>query len=357
MIDIILDRISKGKFVLIGEIGVNYYDIAIKNKIEPLEAAKLMIKCAKDAGIHGVKFQSYKADTLAAKNSPSYWDLNEEPITSQYELFKKFDKLGEKEYIEIASYCNEIGIEFLSTPFDITSVDYLMPIMNIYKISSSDLSNLPFIEYIAKKEKPIILSVGASDLSEINTAVNTILSINPLCKIILMHCVLEYPTPLEHANLRKITTLKQQYPNLVIGYSDHTKPINDFQVLRSAYILGAFVIEKHFTLDKNLSGNDHYHAMDPTDAVKIIHYIDTEEIILGSGEIKCLDSEKTARLNARRSVVSACNIKKGTIISQEMLTCKRPGTGIPASDFEQVIGKTTSVFIEDDTVLQWEMFT
>lgn len=356
MINIILNRISQGKFVLIGEIGVNYYDIALKMKTEPLEAAKLMVKCAKTAGIHSVKFQSYKAGTLAAKESPSYWDLTEEPTSTQYELFKKFDKFGEKEFAELASYCNEIGIEFLSTPFDIASVDYLIPMINLYKISSSDISNLPFIKYIAQKGKPIILSVGASDLSEITTAVNTIYNVNALCQIILLHCVLEYPTPIEHVNLRKITILKQQFPDLVIGYSDHTKPTNDYQVIRSAYILGASVIEKHFTLDKNLSGNDHYHAMDPDDAVKILHCIKNEEIILGSGEIKCLDSEKNARLNARRSVVSACNIKKGTVISKEMLTCKRPGTGIPASDFENVLGKTASISIEEDTVLQWDMF-
>ena len=149
---------------LIAEIGVNYYDIAKKENISNMDAAKLMVKEAKDAGCNAVKFQSYKANTIASKNSPAYWDTNEEPTTSQYELFKKFDSFGEEEYREIADYCNEIGIMFLSTPFDFDSIDYLDEFMDVYKISSSDLTNIPFIRKIAEKGKDIIISTGASNL-------------------------------------------------------------------------------------------------------------------------------------------------------------------------------------------------
>jgi sialic acid synthase SpsE len=150
-------RLKEGKFVLIAEIGVNYYDIAEKLNISTMDAAKLMVLEAKNAGIHAVKFQTYKAESLASKTSPSYWDTTEEPTTSQFELFKKFDLFGVEEYKELKKFCDHIGIEFCSTPFDFNSVDYLEELMSFYKISSSDLNNIPFIEYIAKKGKPILL--------------------------------------------------------------------------------------------------------------------------------------------------------------------------------------------------------
>lgn len=151
MNNLIIQRVFEGKFVLIAEIGVNYYDIATKYGLTPMEAAKWMVKEAKESGIHAVKFQTYKADTLVVKNSPSYWDTSEEKINNQYELFKKFDSFSFNEYQELSKYCNSLGIEFLSTAFDFESVDYLDDLMNVYKISSSDITNSPFIEYQAKK--------------------------------------------------------------------------------------------------------------------------------------------------------------------------------------------------------------
>lgn len=355
MMNTIMNRMEKGQFVLIAEIGVNYYDIARKEGITPLDAAKLMILKAKEAEIHAVKFQTYKAETLAAKESPSYWDTSEEKETSQYSLFKKFDSFGEKEYRELYQYSEQIGIEFLSTAFDVESADYLDEMMNVYKISSSDLNNLPFVAYQAKKNKPILLSVGASEEAEIRKTVELIRKYNQQ-PITLLHCVLEYPTPYEHANLNKIMSLKKAFPDCYIGYSDHTKPEADFDVLKTAYNLGAQVIEKHFTLDKTLSGNDHYHAMDEKDAagiIKAMEYIDT---IRGKGDLVCLESEQIARANARRSLVSNCEIKKGTVITDEMLIFKRPASGIGAYEYDRLIGMTAVKDIEEDTVLQWEMF-
>lgn len=355
MMNTIISRMEKGQFVLIAEIGVNYYDIAHKEGITPLEAAKLMILKAKEAGIHAVKFQSYKAETLAAKESPSYWDTSEETEASQYSLFKKFDSFGKEEYRALYQYSESIGIEFLSTAFDIESADYLNEMMNVYKISSSDLNNLPFVAYQAKKNKPILLSVGASEEEEIRRTVELIRKYNQK-PITLMHCVLEYPTPYEHANLNKIVSLKEAFPDCYIGYSDHTKPEENFDVLKTAYNLGAQMIEKHFTLDKTLKGNDHYHAMDEKDAAKIIESINYLKRIRGNYDIVCLESERTARSNARRSLVSSCNIEQGTVITEEMLTFKRPASGIGADAYDSLIGKTASVDIEEDTVLQWEMF-
>ena len=245
----IIERCKAGKFTLIAEIGVNYYDIAKKLNISLMEAARFMVLSARNAGIHAVKFQSYKAETLASKYSPSYWDTTEEPTTSQYELFKKFDAFGEREYRELSVFCDQVGIEFCSTPFDFESADYLDSLMNVYKISSSDLTNLPFIAYMAKKDKPILLSTGASNFDEIKAAVACIRRYNDN-DLALLHCVLEYPTPYEHANLAKIRALKEAFPNVIIGYSDHTKPDVCCDVIKTAYLLGATVIEKHFTTDK-----------------------------------------------------------------------------------------------------------
>lgn len=350
----IVERLKAGKFVLIAEIGVNYYDIAEEKGISEMDAAKLMIKEAKEAGIHAVKFQTYKAGSLAAKDSPSYWDRTEEPTASQYELFKKFDSFGEKEYRELKEYADELGIEFLSTAFDFESADYLFELMNVYKISSSDLSNIPFIEYQAKKGKPMLLSIGASDLPEIEKAVDTIRSVND-SELVLLHCVLEYPTPLEHANLKKIQTLKQQFPDCYIGYSDHTKPTEEFDVVKVAYNMGAQLIEKHFTLDKTLSGNDHYHAMDPDDARQILKAVERMDMITGQGELSALPSEAAARENARRSIVAAARIDAGDLITRNLLTFKRPGTGISPSELGLVVGRTAACGIPEDTVLQPEM--
>ena len=352
--DNVISRVKSGKFVLIAEVGVNYYDIADKLMIRPMDAAKLMIQKAASAGIHAVKFQTYKADTLASKDSPHYWDIEEEPTETQYELFQKFDHFGEQDYIELAQSAEKNGIEFLSTPFDIDSADYLNRLMNVYKISSSDLNNYVFIDYIAKKNKPIILSVGASNEDEIDNAIWHIRRVNDQ-PLILMHCVLEYPTPYEHANLNKIASLKLKYPDLIIGYSDHTKPDSEYEVLKTAYNLGATIIEKHFTLDKQLKGNDHYHAMDPKDAENILRSIEYINEIRGTGEIKCLESEMAARKNARRSLVAKEDIEKGEIITSEKLTFKRPASGISVSQYENIIGCRANQRINKDEILQMDM--
>ncbi len=353
----IVKRLREGRFVLIAEIGVNYYDIAKQRGITNMEAAKLMIDEAARAGIHAVKFQTYKAGTLAAKESPYYWDITEEPTRSQYELFKKFDSFGYDEYKELKEHSDKVGIEFLSTAFDLESADYLDELMNVYKISSSDLSNIPFIKYQAKKNKPILLSVGASNEDEIEQAVSAIRNSGNNAPITLLHCVLEYPTPLEDANLLKIASLKRRFPDVYIGYSDHTKPTKDCDVIKTAYNLGAVLVEKHFTLDKTLTGNDHYHAMDPDDAVNILSSIDRMDMIRGNGTLVSLDTESAARKNARRSLVAARDILKGSIITKDMLTFKRPGTGISPSQIDRIAGMVAACDIPEDTIIQENMLT
>lgn len=341
---------------LIAEIGVNFYDIALKEGISDMDAAKLMIDEAKSCGVDAVKFQSYKAETIASRNSPAYWDLSEEPTTSQFELFKKFDKFGEEEYRQLAEYCKSVGIMFLSTPFDFNSVDYLGEFMDIYKISSSDLTNIPFIKYIASKNKPILLSTGASTLKEIKQAVNAIEEVSNV-DIAILHCVLSYPTSYEDANLLMIKDLAENFPNYEIGYSDHTKPDENMAVLTTAYNYGATILEKHFTLDKSLQGNDHYHAMDPKDVVRFRDNVNFLAKINGKKNKQPLICESSARKEARRSIVAVRDISKGEKITAEDLTFKRPGTGIYPSEIENVIGKIAKEDIPEDTLLNFEMLS
>lgn len=339
---------------LIGEIGVNFYDIAKKENITPMDAAKLMIKEAKNAGIDAVKFQTYKAEKIASRNSPAYWDLDEEPTTSQFELFKKFDSFGSEEYRELAEYCREVGIMFLSTPFDFEAIDFLDDLMDVYKISSSDLTNIPFIKAIALKNKPIILSTGASTLKEIKEAVNAIEEVSNV-DIGLMHCVLSYPTKDEDANLLMIKDIKEQFEGYDIGYSDHTKPDDKMLILTTAYLYGANIIEKHFTLDKTLTGNDHYHAMDVKDVKTFNENIELINKIKGKKVKQPLVCESSSRKEARRSIVASKDIKKGEKITKDNITFKRPGTGISPSKVDEIIGMNANEDIAEDTLLTYEM--
>ena len=338
---------------VIAEMGVNFYDTARELNITPLEAAKLYIKKAKEAGVDAAKFQSYKAETIASKNSPSYWDLSKEPTTSQYELFKKMDGFNQSDYEELYHYCKEVGIDFLSTPFDYNSADYLFDYVDIYKISSSDITNLPFIRHIARKGKPIYLSVGASYLSEVDEAVRAIREEgnNDIC---LLHCVLSYPTKNEDANLNIIKSLKEVYPDIPIGFSDHTLPDECMTILTTAYLLGADVIEKHFTLDKTLTGNDHYHAGDPDDFRKAINNFSLIQTITGSSEKTVLECEQVPRRQARRSLVLTRDMKAGEVITATDLIAKRPGTGISPKYQDIVLGRKLKMDLKEDSILTWE---
>lgn len=339
---------------VIAEVGVNFYDTAKELNIEPIDAAKLYISEAAKTGADAVKFQSYKASTIVSKNSPAYWDLNLEPTKTQFDLFRKHDGFNKEDYINLYEYAKKQGIDFMSTPFDYESANYLYDMVDIYKISSSDLSNLPFLKHIAQKQKPIILSTGASYLYEVDKAVSVILDEG--CKdLTLLHCVLSYPCKNENANLNTIKYLKTVYPNLKIGYSDHTMPDECMTILSSAFLLGAEVIEKHFTLNKNLPGNDHYHAGNPEDFVKAINNFNLICQILGEIDKPVLKCEEIPRNEARRSLVLTKSLEKGTEITRDCLMPKRPGTGISPEFIDIVIGRKVNKDLEEDTVLTWDM--
>ncbi|HIO70914.1 MAG TPA: acetylneuraminic acid synthetase [Campylobacterales bacterium] len=338
--------ISIRKPYIIAEAGVNHEG--------DMEIAKRLIKEAKEGGADAIKFQTYKAKTIASKHSPAYWDTSKEPTKSQYELFQKYDKFWKDEFIELKKYCDEVGIEFLSTPFDIESANFLNELMPVFKISSSDLTNKPFIKHIAKFGKPIILSTGASHLYEVQEAISWIEEEGT--PFALLHCVLNYPTPDENANLGMILGLKKAFPNTIIGYSDHTLP-KDMTTLETATLLGSLILEKHFTHDKSLPGNDHYHAMDKEDLKLFLEKIEKRFQLLGNFSVTALKDEEPARQNARRSLIAKRDIPKGKTISKDDLTFKRPAHGISPKFIDEVVGKTALVDISEDTVLQWGMLS
>lgn len=338
-------EVGRSKPFLILEAGVNHEG--------SLDTAFEMIDSAAEAGADAIKFQSYKAETLASRNSPAYWDRNKEPTNNQYELFKKHDSFGDDEYRKLAERCKQKNIIFYSTPFDSHFVDFLDSYMPLYKIASADITNLPFIKHIASKGKPVLLSTGASNLDEIVKAVDE-LKKEGCHQIALMHCVLEYPTCAEHVNLNVIAYLQTVFPELTIGYSDHVVPEYSHLSLLAAWLLGADILEKHYTLDKTLEGNDHYHAFDPDDAKKFVSAQRCLKGMLGKSEKIVWPWEENARKYARRSLVAVCDIAAGTVLTDEMLTAKRPGTGISPVFHEIVIGRTARANIKEDEILQWD---
>lgn len=329
---------------VIAEAGVNHEG--------SMDLAKRLIDEAAQGGAAAIKFQTYKAESLASKDSPSYWDLNEEPTRSQVELFKKYDKFWKKEYEQLKMECDKTGIEFLSTPFDTDAADFLNDLMPAFKISSSDITNLPFIKYMCKFGKPIILSTGASAIWEIQQAVELIEGFGN--QLSLLHCVLNYPTLDENANLGMILDQRLKFPKAIPGYSDHTLP-GTMEVLKVANLLGAVILEKHFTFDKSLPGNDHYHAMDKDDLKYFYKDMDRIFMLIGDFKKKPLSTEEDSIKNARRSLVSKKIIRAGDTVRFEDLTWKRPGSGISPRYIDNVIGKKAVSDIEEDSVLKWNM--
>lgn len=327
---------------VIAEAGVNHEG--------SMDIARRLIDEAAEGGADAVKFQSYKAATLASKDSPAYWDAAKEPTASQYELFRKHDKFWKSEFESLRRHCDAAGIAFLSTPFDVESATFLNDLMEVYKISSSDITNKPFVEFLCGFGKPILMSTGAAHLHEIAEAVSWVEAKgNPLA---LLHCVLNYPTMDENAALGMIPALIRHFPGHVVGYSDHTLPA-DMKILEIAALLGARILEKHFTHDKTLPGNDHYHAMDREDLKRFYAGMRRTLAAVGPFKVAALAAEEPARRNARRSLVAARAIAAGAVVSREDLTWKRPAHGVSPRHYDAVLGMRARRAIPEDTVLQW----
>lgn len=331
---------------VIAEAGVNHGG--------DLSVALRMIEAAARAGVDAVKFQTYKAARLATRASAAYWDESKEPIATQYELFARYDRFEDADYRRLAEACEEQGVAFLSTPFDDQAVALLDALVPAFKVASADITNFPLLERIANTGKPVLLSTGAATLAEVESTL-AFLEGNGSGPVAILHCVLSYPTEPEDASIAALRALGEAFPDRSLGYSDHTAPPASFAAISAAYTLGARIIEKHFTLDKTLPGNDHYHAFDPEDFRRLISELSELRTMLGQPQKDVLEVERPARTHARRSLVARGDIARGALVTAEMLDVKRPGTGIEPALRDRVVGRRAAVDIPDDTTLEWDM--
>ncbi|TDJ81124.1 N-acetylneuraminate synthase [Campylobacter volucris] len=330
------------KTTIIAEAGVNHNgDINI---------AKKLIKAASEAGADYVKFQSFIASDCVSKiaKKASYQLANTDKNQSQLDMIKKLE-LDEKAHEELIKHCNKCGIKFLSTPFDLKSIELLARLnVELFKIPSGELTNYPYLKKIASYDKNIILSTGMATLLEIQNALNVLTSNGTQReKITILHCNSEYPTPFEDVNLKAMQTLKETF-NLPVGYSDHTLGIS---VPIAAVAMGACVIEKHFTLDKTMQGPDHKASLDINELKAMVKSIKDIEKALGDGVKKPSKSEMKNIDIVRKSLVAKKTIKKGEYFSKENLTTKRPGNGICAMNYEKYIGKIAQKNYQEDELI------
>lgn len=350
MKDIVFNRFKVGKespCVVMIDAGVNHNN--------DLERALKIIDLAADNGADIVKFQTYKAKQITTKTAPRYWNdkLNTDAGGSQYDTFARLDGLPVEGYQEMKKRCEERGVVFSSTPFNLPDVEILEDVgMDVYKISSSDLTYLDLIREVARTGKPVIISSGCGSVGEIEKAFETIRSVRNE-QIILQHCILQYPCDDENANLSKMVKLQEIFPDIPVGYSDHTIGT---VVPTSAVALGAKTIEKHFTIDKKLPDSpDHKLSVDPDELGVMVDAIRRTEKAIGTFCNGHYPAEEKAWKFARKSLVSTVHIPAGTVITKEMLTCKRPGTGIYPEYMDFVIGMKTKVPVDEDTVITKEM--
>lgn len=327
------------KVLIIAEAGVNHNG--------DINLARQLIDKAKEAGADIIKFQTYNLDSIVSKfaEMADYQKDNMGMVESQKEMLKKIT-LPYEAFWELYKYCKNKDIQFLSTPFDIESIHFLNDMVPFWKIPSGEVTNYPYLVEIAKTGKPVVMSTGMCKLQEIDEAIK-VLKTNGTSDITLLHCNTQYPTPYKDVNLRAMETLRNRY-KVKVGYSDHTKGI---EVPIAAVALGAEVIEKHFTLDKNLPGPDHKASLEPKELAAMVSSIRNIEEALGSPNKTASNSERENIAIARKSIVAAMNIKKGEILTVDNLTTKRPGTGISPMRWNEVLGsKAIRDFIEDEVI-------
>lgn len=355
-------RIGKGNpCYIIMDAGVNHNG--------SMEIAKRLVDAAKKAGVDAVKFQTFKSEKIVTPDAEQaeYQTKNIGKQESQYNMLKRLE-LAYKDFEELKRYCDKKGITFLSTPHSCNEdVDLIAKLCPAIKVASGDLINIPLLKYIAQKDLPILLSTGMGTLDEVREAIDAIKPYNE--KIIPLHCTSNYPTPLNEVNLKSMLTMRDAFP-YPVGYSDHTEGII---VSVAAVAMGASIVEKHLTLDKTMEGPDHKASLEPDEAAKLVKEVRRVEKmlrqnisldailsqlkvpreILGDGIKKPMPSEYATMKVARKSVVAAQDIKKGAIITEEMLSIKRPGNGLHPREYYKIIGKTAKKNIAKDSLLSW----
>ena len=325
---------------IIAEAGVNHngsFALACK-----------LVDAAKNSGADCIKFQTFKAKNLVSKYAEKAdYQKKTTGDSSQQEMLKKLE-LSYDEFLQLKEYCKETGITFLSTPFDFESIDFLNSIdMEFWKVPSGEVTNLPYLVALAKTHKPVVMSTGMCEMKEIEDAV-AVLKQYGTTNITLLHCNTEYPTPFEDVNLKAMQTMRDAF-HLEVGYSDHTKGI---EVPIAAVALGATVIEKHFTLDRNMEGPDHKASLEPHELAEMVCCIRNIEKALGSGDKTPTSSEKKNIVVARKSIVAKTKIKAGDTLTEDNITVKRPGTGISPMKWFEVLGtKAVKDFDEDELII------
>lgn len=325
------------KVFIIAEAGVNHNG--------SLDLAKRLVNCAVEAGVDCIKFQTFKAESLVNKTAQKaeYQIENTKNNDSQYSMLKKLE-LSFEDFKELKTYCDEKGIMFLSTPFDLESCDFLAGLgMPIFKIPSGEITNLPYLRKINSYKKDVILSTGMATLDEIQDALNILKD----CRVSLLHCTTEYPCPYEGVNMQAMNTMREKF-NLPVGYSDHTKGI---EIPVMAVSMGATIIEKHFTLDKTMEGPDHKASLEPDELKSMVSAIRNVEKAFGNGAKEPQESEKKNIVIARKSIVAKCDIKKGETFTEQNLTCKRPGDGISPMRWDEILGTIAQKNYSEDELI------
>ena len=329
------------KVYIIAEAGVNHNG--------SLDIAKKLVDEAKKSGADCIKFQTFIAENIISKNAKQakYQTKNIGKEQSQLEMIKKLE-LSFEDFKQLNNYCIEKNIDFLSTAFDLESIDFLESLgMNTWKIPSGEITNLPYLIKIAKLKKKVILSTGMSTMQEIEDAVN-IFKKYGTNDITILHCTTQYPTLFEDVNLNAMLSIKEKF-GYDVGYSDHTKGI---EVPIAAVALGATVIEKHFTLDNNMIGPDHKASLQPDELKKMVESIRNIELSLGDGRKVVANSEKENMSIARKSIVAKKSIRKGQLLSEENITVKRPGDGISPMKWFDILGTAAIRDFEEDELIQ-----
>ena len=328
---------ARDMIYIIAEIGGNFTSF---------EEAVGLIDAAYSCGVDAIKLQTYRAETVSSKKA--IFDMENTGLTSQFDLFKKYE-IGETLHRQVFDYIQTKGIDWFSTPSHETDVDMLEKLgVSAYKVGSDDAVNIPFLKYIARKGKPIILSTGMCTMEEVKESVSAVLG-EGNSQLVLLHAVTSYPTHPEHVNLLAMKKMMDEF-DLPVGYSDHT--IGTVACIAAA-AMGALVLEKHFTNDKNADGPDHMLSADPSEMKVIVDQVRTIEKMLGSGIKMPAVSERTTRLNNRKSVVAAKNLPSGHLLTPQDIVVKRPGLGIPPKFIDQLFGCVLNRQLDEDEVIAW----
>ncbi|MBI4423410.1 MAG: N-acetylneuraminate synthase [Elusimicrobia bacterium] len=333
---------------MVRELGVFIIAEAGVNHDGSLEQAHRLVDAAVESGADAVKFQTFTAELLANGAAPrAPYQQREVGAGSQVEMLRRLE-LEDKAFVELAAHCSRAGIEFMSTPFHKEAADLLEPLVRRFKIGSGDLTDIPLLEHVARKGKPLILSTGMSGNDEIERALKAVAGSG--VPVSLLHCTSLYPAPFDTVNLKAMAGLRARF-GVPVGYSDHTLGL---AVPAAAAALGAAIVEKHFTLSRALKGPDHAASLEPAELRTMVEMIRQVEVALGDGVKRVMPGEEATRAAARKSLVARRDLPAGTTLGPDMVAAKRPGTGIPPADLAKVLGRTLRRDVKADEPLGWD---